>query len=684
MKRLCITLILLLFTFYLGAQTESGYLISWGSRVGGPFPDNIVKISMGYFHSVALLEDGSLAAWGDNLANVPWGSNIDYGRCVVPPGNDFIDVSASSYISAAVKYDGSIVTWGSYECNIPGNNYKAVSVNKYGSIMALCTDGTLKVFGNNYMDQSQVFGDSTYSSIDSGEGYFVALKTDGSLREWDYTGAQHEVPAGYDYVAIDAEYEHCLALKADGSIVAWGINEYGVCDVPAGNDFVAIAAGGIHNVALKADGSMVAWGYNEHGECNVPAGNDYSRVFAGGYHIEDMFEFRYYECNSIALKNNGEVVTWGDNTYGQLNLPQGNDFVKVESGYGSNVVLRADSTLVAWGSNDYGECNVPSGHDYLDFGAGYAYGIALKADGSIIRWGSSGNGTSTPSGNDFVAVSACVSNNLALKSDGSIISWGSDITGFVTYQPAVSLYTAIQASYQGYSGFAGYALAADGALFKLQDGNAVVVGTGFKAISENYALRTDGSIYPLRGNDCTDVPNGHGFIKVAGSEDFALAIKSDSSAIGWGVNNYHQCDVPLGNDYLDIDVSCLAIVGSKDFHYITPQEISLIKAYPNPVRSSGNMCFEINKDYDIAGELTIFNIKGQKVRTFKNVSSHMRMIWNCKDENNKKCSAGVYLYKLNLSGNTITPPHYKADNKSTFLKSERIHYKKTGKLVILK
>jgi hypothetical protein len=35
---------------------------------------------------------------------------------------------------------------------------------------------------------------------------------------------------------------------------------------------VAIAAGNVHSLALKADGTVVAWGNNYYGECNVPVG----------------------------------------------------------------------------------------------------------------------------------------------------------------------------------------------------------------------------------------------------------------------------------------------------------------------------------------------------------------------------------------------------------------------------
>ncbi len=691
MKTACMATIFLLLTICLAAQTESGYLITWGSQVGGPFPDNIIKISSSYYHSLALLADGSLAVWGDAEARNYYYDTRQYDRCNIPPGNDFIDVAAGPYGSLAVKSNGAIVCMGPDMITPPGNDYKAVAASGEMAYVALRTDGSIYCWykGYDWSDLSYLLTDNVYTAIAAGDEHFVALKADGSLKAWgpesdsvNYVSSIYVVPQGNDFIAIDAGYMHSIALRSDGSIVAWGSNDYGECDVPAGNDFVAIAAGGIHNVALKADGSLVAWGYNEHGECNVPTGNNFISVYAGGRLYYDSSQFEHYECNSFAIKSNGEVVTWGSNTFGQLNIPQGNDFIKVKTGYYFNLALRADSTLVSWGSNNE-EYNAPAGHNYIDFGVGDSYGIALKADGSLIAWWSSGFiGFNVPTDNDFIALSVQGVDNLALKSDGSVICWGLDIIGFVTYQPTGSLYTAIQASNQYYSGFAGYALTADGAVYKLQNGNSILIGTGFKAISENYALRTDGSIYSFCGNDYSDIPRERDFIKVVGSEVFGLAIKSDGSALGWGANNYHICDVPTSNDYLDITASCVAIVGSKDYHYITPKEISLIKAYPNPAMSRGYVTFETEPIKYTKSELSIYNIKGQKVRTFKTYEGPMHMIWDCKDEKNRPVPAGVYVYKLSM--NTFVHWVKGSTNKSGNDKSRSTHYSETGKLIVLK
>jgi len=67
-----------------------------------------------------------------------------------------------------------------------------------------------------------------------------------------------------------------------GSIVGWGEQVVGV-DLSRG--FTAISTGWYHSLGLKADGSLVAWGDNKYGQCEVPSLNSgFISVAAGGNH----------------------------------------------------------------------------------------------------------------------------------------------------------------------------------------------------------------------------------------------------------------------------------------------------------------------------------------------------------------------------------------------------------------
>ncbi|CAC9455750.1 hypothetical protein, partial [uncultured Gammaproteobacteria bacterium] len=52
---------------------------------------------------------------------------------------------------------------------------------------------------------------------------FVAIKADGSITAWGYSGAGGAgAPDGGGYIKIHSTFGAFAALKADGSITAWG------------------------------------------------------------------------------------------------------------------------------------------------------------------------------------------------------------------------------------------------------------------------------------------------------------------------------------------------------------------------------------------------------------------------------------------------------------------------------
>ena len=59
----------------------------------------------------------------------------------------------------------------------------------------------------------------------------------------------------------------------------------GVLLALTGDDFAAIAGGGDHSLALKDDGSLVSWGYDNHGQVsNTPTGTGFVAIGGGSYH----------------------------------------------------------------------------------------------------------------------------------------------------------------------------------------------------------------------------------------------------------------------------------------------------------------------------------------------------------------------------------------------------------------
>ena len=243
-------------------------------------PSLIATLDAGRDHSVALLSDGTVRAWGYSGDN----------RTTPPQGlTDLAAIDAGVFHTLAVRRNGTVTGWG---------------FNGAG-MLDVPSDLTNVV------------------AVAAGGFHSLALRGDGIVVGWGFDGnGRTTAPASLtDVVAIDAGRDHSLALKSDGTVVAWGLNSDGQSQVPVGlKNVIAIDAGEYHNLALRSDGSVTAWGRNVSGQNSVPAGlANVVAIAAGGYH-------------SLALRADGSVAAWGDNSRGQLSIANSSDVRSIAAG----------------------------------------------------------------------------------------------------------------------------------------------------------------------------------------------------------------------------------------------------------------------------------------------------------------------------------------------------------------
>ena len=195
------------------------------------------------------------------------------------------------------------------------------------------------------------------------------------------------------------------ALRSDGTVVGWGADSTGA-SVPAGlTDVVEIS----RSLALKRDGTVVGIGYGV-----APSG--LTNVAALG--------------NNLVLKKDGTLFAWGDNTFGQANVPAGSDFVAVASGNRWNVALKSNGTVVGWGQYNSGLLDTTGISGVTAIAAGTNFYLTLHEDGSVFSRAGSNNlddiWSYTPSATrpKAIAIAAGSNRSLILLEDGTVYRYG--------------------------------------------------------------------------------------------------------------------------------------------------------------------------------------------------------------------------------------------------------------------
>lgn len=360
----------------------------------------------------------------------------------------------------------------------------------YNHVVVVKPDGTLWGWGSNYYGQLGEkcatstcltpfkLDDSTeWSAVAAGAYHTLALKKDGSLWAWGdnsvgqlgigtpepQVSAPRQVGDEKTWTAIAAGQYHNLALKSDGTMWAWGNNRFGqlahfldgygtisknspVQVVPYSNPSVtswkAIAAGDWFSLALQKDNNnMWSWGSYDHyqlGSSNMdspgPQGPGY---FWDPAQVGNLVGIDFYRMQAtamaagadfaIALKSNGTLWGWGDNSRGQLGnnsisfdgvhaplqIGDKTDWLTISAGRSHTLATNTNGELYAWGENLFGQLGLgESAKNQLTptrvgTGLGWTtvvgranFTIGVKNGESIYAWGDNstgqlGDGTTT-------------------------------------------------------------------------------------------------------------------------------------------------------------------------------------------------------------------------------------------------------------------------------------------------
>lgn len=256
-------------------------------------------------HNLAVNEDGTLWAWGNNsYGQLGNGSTISSFEPI--PVNGISEVSLLSgygFESLVYTNNGETYGWGENKYGQLGNGkiqdvvdvptishnmpWKSISMGSNSlssdpeSVYAIHQNGTIWHWGSKLTTSPKLFNDQTdWKIVKTSPVKRNAIKNNGTLWHWGQTNYQTKIENPIQ-VGSDADWEkvavgfwETLLIKKDGTLWGYGIfsspnNDDYVIESPiqigVDNDWKEVYATNSRRCALKTDGTLWCWGDNMFG-----------------------------------------------------------------------------------------------------------------------------------------------------------------------------------------------------------------------------------------------------------------------------------------------------------------------------------------------------------------------------------------------------------------------------------
>ncbi|MCL2545639.1 MAG: hypothetical protein FWE06_00395 [Oscillospiraceae bacterium] len=311
-----------------------------------PELSNIAAIAAGGDHLLALRDDGTVWAWGQNGYGQLGSGTTGTRRHITkenwqPPVqvlhlNNVTAVAASGDHSMALDADGKVWTWG------------------------VQADGVSTTQFDVFDEPVQVPELYSVVSIASSSRH-AAILSDGTTWEWGFHSSQGvslslfrsqrtPVQFGLDnIIAIVPELLSTTALRDDGTVWSMDRHQNGLDDtpiilqIPNLDNIVAIS----DCLALRKDGTVWGWSTTSSPPIRVifpwetatpaPPGHYIAAVSAGSTH-------------NLAIDHNGNVWEWRNDGTTPVQIQGLNNIVDVGTGTEYNMAIRQDGAIFIWGA----------------------------------------------------------------------------------------------------------------------------------------------------------------------------------------------------------------------------------------------------------------------------------------------------------------------------------------------
>lgn len=409
------------------------------------------RMSCGWEHVVAILEDGTVKAFGDNRAHQcdldGWtdivkiqcgphrtvglrkdgtvlstkGDVFTDGRIPgadVDQFNDIIDIGTGLCHIVGLKYDGTVVACGFNDhgqCDVEGWKDVKQVFAVHNHTIGLCYDGSLLYCGANNGGSLNLEGIESVKTLYCGLNDTVIVTADDRVYRTDYdskTPIQLDI-TGEEIAQVDFSVDHFMILKTDGTVLHFGFTE-DRCDevgdwtgiltilctrkVSAGTTHDKVYMTGTHGTRTL-DLSGIA--------CQLEAENIMAFVTKKGM-VTVFIKNTMEECGSFQLfdvlptEKNEEIMEAAE-TVERTASPHKSGMAwehhqkygylrsRMAGGLAHTAAVLYDGTAQACGANGYQQCNVHGWKNMVSIACSSGLTMGVDRNGSFFYTGALGN-----------------------------------------------------------------------------------------------------------------------------------------------------------------------------------------------------------------------------------------------------------------------------------------------------
>ncbi|ACZ20611.1 RCC1 domain-containing protein, alpha-tubulin suppressor [Sanguibacter keddieii DSM 10542] len=448
------------FSVVLGAD---GRLAAWGNGTGGQLGNGasatswhavavgtdgvldgveVVHVSAGQRHTVALGRDGQVYAWGQGLSGelgngTGRGSNVPV--VVGAPVPVSLEVLGRASSEAAPLLGGEGTAWSTVTVAV--DDVPVGSARVGGDGRWLLRVPHVLALGDRAITASQGSDGSAATTEVGVVGHALtawgAGADEGVLGELEDLRDRRVVQVAKNAVNVDFE----VALTGDGAVLARGTDTHGQVAVPPDLDagVVQVAAGETFALALTGEGTVVSWGDPSLAVPPALGGRRAVQVAAAAR-------------TAYALLDDGTVVAWGEDGDGQARVPDGvESVVQVAGGGRFAAAVTAGGLVRAWGAGEAGQLDVPTEvqGEAVAVEAGDDFVVARLQGDRVAVWGQGAQGQLTVP--DEVqgrveGVGAGLDVAMVTTAEEGVVAWGSHEHGLLDLPGAIELQRVVQVS----------------------------------------------------------------------------------------------------------------------------------------------------------------------------------------------------------------------------------------------